>query len=406
MNIINEKKYVFSIFMILFLTSSFVVTNDILSSAVTVFLWGLTLVVLLLCSPVFSFSTLAAAFSLIAFMWITTLVRNENIRNGFLYTFAFTTAFICRSAIGFKDFKHCYIKVMKFICCVSLVGFVVYLLIPRLNGFMVTTNMAGNSFSNLFIYVNSAKVTRNMGMFWEPGAFQTFISIALLFELLGENPNNKNIIIFSACIITTFSTTGYLSLALAFLIGMLSGKNSDKKSRAVIIVCVAIALLAIYIYKDFFFSTSKSSVFGKIITFFDRDYGNNQRITSATVRYNAVFKAIEAFFKSPVYGWGYKGLNELLYDYTHGMNTCTFANWFAVYGALFGIIMTFGYIKLSSLIANNKLQTIMIIVFFFIITMSENYVNNASVIILALYGYRGAETSSVNNLRSMNYENS
>lgn len=406
MNIINEKKYVFSIFMILFLTSSFVVTNDILSSAVTVFLWGLTLVVLLLCSPVFSFSTLAAAFSLIAFMWITTLVRNENIRNGFLYTFAFTTAFICRSAIGFKDFKHCYIKVMKFICCVSLVGFVIYLLIPRLNGFMVTTNMAGNSFSNLFIYVNSAKVTRNMGMFWEPGAFQTFISIALLFELLSENPNNKNIIIFSACIITTFSTTGYLSLALAFLIGMLSGKNSDKKSRAVIIVCVAIALLAIYIYKDFFFSTSKSSVFGKIITFFDRDYGNNQRITSATVRYNAIFKAIEAFFKSPVYGWGYKGLNELLYDYTHGMNTCTFANWFAVYGTLFGIIMTFGYIKLSSLIANNKLQTIMIIVFFFIITMSENYVNNASVIILALYGYRGAETSSVNNLRSMNYENS
>ncbi len=405
MNIINEKKYVFSIFMILFLTSSFVVTNDILSSAVTVFLWGLTLVVLLLCSPVFSFSTLAAAFSLIAFMWITTLVRNENIRNGFLYTFAFTTAFICRSAIGFKDFKHCYIKVMKFICCVSLVGFVVYLLIPRLNGFMVTTNMAGNSFSNLFIYVNSTKVTRNMGMFWEPGAFQTFISIALLFELLGENPNNKNIIIFSACIITTFSTTGYLSLALAFLIGMLSGKNSDKKSRAVIIVCVAIALLAIYIYKDFFFSTSESSVFGKLVTFFDRDYGNNQRITTATVRYNAIFKAIEAFFKSPVYGWGYKGLNELLYYYTYGMNTCTFANWFAVYGTLFGIIMTFGYIKLSSLIANNKLQTIMIIVFFFIITMSENYVNNASVIILALYGYRGAETSSVNNLRSMNYEN-
>ncbi len=405
MNITNEKKYLFSIFMILFLTSSFVVTNDILPSSATILLWVLTLVVLLFCHPLFSVSTLVTAFFLVAFMWVTTLVRNENIRNGFLYTFAFATAFICRSAIDFKDFKHCYIKIMKFLCCVSLVGFVVYLLVPRLNGFMTTTNMAGNSFSNLIIYVNSAKVTRNMGMFWEPGAFQTFISIALLFELLGEKPNTRNIIIFSSCIITTFSTTGYMSLALAFLIAMLNGKNSDKKSRAVIIVCVAIALLAIYMNSDFFFSTSNSSVFGKIITFFNRDYGNNQRITSATVRYNAIFKSIEAFFKSPVYGWGYKGLNELLYNYTLGMNTCTFANWFAVYGTLFGVIMTFGYIKLSSRIANNKLQAIMIIVFFFIITMSENYVNNAAFIILALYGYKGA-TSSANNLRSMKYENS
>lgn len=406
MNIINEKKYVFSIFMILFLTSSFVVTNDILSSTATILLWVLTLVVLLFCSPAFSFSTLAVTFCLIAFMWVTTLVRNENIRNGFLYTFAFTTAFICRSAISFEDFKHCYIKVMKFLCCVSLVGFFLYLIIPRLNGLMVTTNMAGNSFSNLIIYVNSARVIRNMGMFWEPGAFQTFISMALLFELLDKNPSTKNIIIFSACIITTFSTTGYLSLALAFLIGMLSRKNSDKKSRAVIVVCLTIALLAIYIYKDFFFSTSESSVFGKLVTFFDRDYGNTQEITSATVRYNAIFKAVEAFFKSPVYGWGYKGLSELLYDYTHGMNTCTVANWFAVYGMLFGVIMTIGYIRLSSLIANNKLQTIMIIVFFFIITMSENYVNNAFVIILALYGYRGVETTSAKNVRSVKYENS
>lgn len=406
MNVINERKYIFSIFMILFLTSSFVVTNDILSSATTIFLWVLTLVVLLRCSPRCRFSILALIVCLIAFMWVTTLVRNENIRNGFFHTFAFATAFICRSAIGFKDFTHCYKKVIKFLCCVSLVAFIIYLLIPQLNGFMVVNNKAGGSFSNLIIYVNSSKITRNMGMFWEPGAFQTFISIALILELLDERPNAKNIIIFSVCIMTTFSTTGYLSLALAFLIGMLNGKNSDKKTRTIIVVCAVVALLVIYINSDFFFSTSKSSVFGKISTFFDRDYGNSQRVTSASVRYNAIFKAIEAFFKSPIYGWGYSGLKELLYKYTHGMNTCTFVNWFAVYGLLFGVIMTVGYIKLSLIIAKNKFQKLMILIFFFVTMMSEDYVNNSFIIILALYGYGGSETTFVKNLRTVKYENS
>ena len=406
MDSLNEKKYIFSIFMILFLTSSFVITNDIVSSAVTIALWVLTLMILFFSSPEFSFSTLIATSLLVTFMWITTLVRNENIRNGFLFTFAFVTALCCRSVIGFDDFKRCYIKVMKVLCCISLVCFLLYLLIPQLNNIMVTTNAGGVVFSNLIIYVNSSKAVRNMGMFWEPGAFQTFISVALLFELLGEKPSTKNVIIFSACIITTFSTTGYLSLALVFLIAMLNGKNADNKSRVVIIVCAVIALLIINMNKDFFFSTSKSSVFGKIITFFNRDYGSNKRVTSASVRYNAVVMAVEAFFKSPIYGWGYKGLNELLYDYTLGMNTCTFANWFAVYGALFGIVMTVGFVKLSFTLANNKLQAIMILIFFFIITMSENYVNNASIIILALYGYKGVGKKSTNDTRSMNYENS
>ena len=55
--------------------------------------------------------------------------------------------------------------------------------------------------------------TRNAGMFWEPGAFQCYINLALVILFFDKNKEEYNgkkfkLIIFIITLLTTQSTTG------------------------------------------------------------------------------------------------------------------------------------------------------------------------------------------------------
>ena len=69
------------------------------------------------------------------------------------------------------------------------------------------------------------------------------------------------------------------------------------------------------------------------------------------------------------------------------MNTCTFANWLAVYGIVYGTVMITGMIKLSRKLAHSKLQTVLIVAILFTVTMSENYATNSMITLFAIYGF-------------------
>ena len=150
---------------------------------------------------------------------------------------------------------------------------------------------------------------------------------------------------------------------------------------------MVLAFLA-YFYQDALLATSSSTVFGKLVVFFTKKQFNaTSGSSSATVRFFAITKPFEVFLDKPLLGWGYEGLNEKLQQYTRSMNTCTIINWFAVYGVTFGTAMLAGILRLSKKIGKNMLAILLVFVIFFVVTMSENYVNNAFFFLLVMYGY-------------------
>ena len=377
-----------ALFLIIFLTASYTVTNDIISSALTIVLWLALAAWLLMFLKSFKSELMLAFAILVASMLISILLNGENLENAVSVVFSILVALLYVNVYDFETFKTCFVKVMKFLCLISLIGFALFLLFPSLNNHFVSYNAAGYRFSNLVFYVHNGDSARNMGMFWEPGAFQTFILIAMLIECLKEKTNIKTMLLFAVTIVTTFSTTGYLGMVMVFLLAFMKKRDKHDKTRVAITWILLAVLVFVYFNQDMLFSTSTHSTFGKLISFFeDEQYNSTSQVSSAAVRYYALTKPLQEFVKRPFFGCGYAGLNQRLYQYTKGMNTCTFVNWFAVYGIFFGGMMLGGFIKLARRLGKNWLMSLGVIVVLFIATMSENYVNSAAMILLAFYGY-------------------
>lgn len=117
-----------------------------------------------------------------------------------------------------QKFRYLFVRFMTVISGVSLVC--TYLLKPLLSRmpllFPVVYNSVGYGFidAHLCYVMKNAGYYRNYGLFREPGVFAIFLCLALLFVLCSEK-NLKHrgwtILLLTAGIISTFSTTGYLA---------------------------------------------------------------------------------------------------------------------------------------------------------------------------------------------------
>lgn len=385
----KTKNYVIEsvvLFMILFLANSFVVCNDIVSSFITIALWAISFAVIVIGPPKkIKENTLLGIFIIILSGFITVIIKNENIVTFGMVMFSYLVSLLYVARTDFKSFCNQYSEIMHWLCVISLVGFIAYNIFPVLYNINQVTTYT--TYSNLFLYVDTQKYNRNIGMFWEPGAFQTFINIALLIELSKEEAkcNYKRIVVYIITIITTYSTTGYITMMLILLTLFFKRSKSNSMKKFVLFLTVAL-LLALYFGQDYLFgkvlNNGQSTVFGKIA-----NYMSGGQVQSVSVRYYAITKPIEAFFKSPIIGNGRNGLAKELYYYTNGMNTCTFINWFAIYGVLYGTIMLWGTFNFSRKLSNNnKLLSFWYLLILFVTTMSETYVDNPMLLVFILYG--------------------
>lgn len=121
------------------------------------------------------------------------------------------TIFLATLFLGAK-FRSTYFNVMYYVSLISLVCFALNYLGVNI-GFVFEKYRTILVYNNL-IYLENAHVFRNCGMFWEPGAFQGYIMLALLFYINDYKSLWKihrwKCIILSLALLTTFSTTGYI----------------------------------------------------------------------------------------------------------------------------------------------------------------------------------------------------
>ena len=107
MTISVNKTYIldFSILLLVFLTSSFVVLNDIISSSLTIGLWLIFLLLQFFQSkPTIHKKQLIGFCVLTIIMWISVIYNNEDVRNAIMLTFAFFSVFMFTQNYTFDSF--------------------------------------------------------------------------------------------------------------------------------------------------------------------------------------------------------------------------------------------------------------------------------------------------------------
>lgn len=375
------------LFLIIYLSTSFVVRYNVISNLLTIGLWLVVCFCLLVELENFSFQSIALFLFIFLSVGLQVLVGNDKLLVFCKFMFSILTVFLFVNKYDFALFKVAYSNIIFFICIISLLGLLLYNIFPALMDVSRFTNENNYTVSNLYIF-NISDNYRNSGLFWEPGAFQIFINIAIIFELFKEKQNVVKLVIFVIADITTFSTTAYIALAIIFLVGIINVKqlkNSFKVAFALVTVGALVLFISFY---DKLFG-NVNSVFGKITYFL-----SGGKSESAETRFYSITQPLKIFIEHPFFGVGVERLSKFTYKYTKGMMTCTLVNWFACYGVLYGCVMLFSLVKFILLLTKNKINVVLLFILFFVITMSENMSNEAMFLMLLFYG---VSSYSVNN---------
>ena len=404
---IKNKYDTLVVVLVLFMSCGFVVLNDYISNSLTIILWVITIIMIILGKNMFfSQKAFFALATILVTLLISDIVNGENLRTTMCNWVAIFASFLYFSTRSFQRFKNSFINALRFLCIVSLIGYVLFFIFPQLRNIAI---IGSRNFNCFFIYVHNANpnlsdYSRNFGMFWEPGAFQTFINLALLLEVTKKKPSIFNMLLFIITTITTFSTTGYIATSLILLLPFVNGVKKDNMAvRRIIILVVLVFITFIAFNFDMFFSETQYTVFGKIFGLLNGSELNSNSVTSSTIRYYSIVKPLEAFIHKPILGYGYEGLIRETYQYTYSMNTCTFVNWFAVHGLLYGVIMLYGVYLFSKLLSKNNTSLLLIIIIVFVMTCAENYIDNASIMILVFYGVGTNSFAYKHNAELMRY---
>lgn len=165
---------------------------------------------------------------------------------------------IMASYLRFEDFARAYVNCMVGICLVSLPCVLVANINPSLARSFIHYDYDWRvpfGYTPYYTWgINGTINYRNSGMFWEPGAYQGFILVAILLALRMRLANASRarlkVIVLFVTLLTTQSTTGYLLVVfiaimqVSDLARLFAGKRSDGKVVGAIFAVIMIGALA------------------------------------------------------------------------------------------------------------------------------------------------------------------
>lgn len=172
-----------------------------------------------------------AWFLMSFFIILVPLMQADSLATYIAIIMQISIGMFCAAIISIDNFKDKYIKVITFFAGVSIVFFTVGLVAPNIvYYFPQTIGSASVDYYNAGIYVfMSSKgygslvlTSRNSGICWEPGCYQMFLNLGLLFLLEKEQKLKQNhfsiyFIVLVTTIITTVSTTGIFIMIVLLL---------------------------------------------------------------------------------------------------------------------------------------------------------------------------------------------
>ena len=236
--------------------------------------------------------TVVIVFALSIFLLLPGIILDvDNISSYIAIVLQLLIGLFCASFIPFKNFKRKFLNVIVFFAAISLVFFAVSLLKPSVAlHFVPIDNVEGATvkYYNAYVYVfmeakgyysNIILLKRNAGICWEPGCYQMFLNIALIF-LLEKKPERYSSFVFKfivliLTIITTVSTTGYL-LMLIIVLARIRHFVPNRK------ITIPIYLLAVVLFIGFLFTPFGATFLDKLSREFLGGEANRQNVLSRT----------------------------------------------------------------------------------------------------------------------------
>jgi hypothetical protein len=242
-----------------------------------------------------------------------------------------------------KDrFVFVFFKVVSFLSIISLIGF----LLINIIGFSLPYIQIGKYYKSFFFYgILDIDLFRNVGMFWEPGAFAGVLTLCLLLILNKHKYywiNYKfQLISIIISLLTTFSTTGYIIGFIIFLLITINLKN------------ILFTFTSLSIFFIIFFNFFNNADFLKTKINDQLIHANNQRIGDfSNTRFGSLIFDWHYILKHPIVGNGFNiqtryADHKFLFRGSSANNDFIGSgNAFSNYLASMGVIFILGYIIL------------------------------------------------------------
>lgn len=251
---------------------------------------------------------------------------------GFIFTMT-AVAFLASTITGQK-FQQCYINIMFIICLVSIPCFLIAVFRPDVARLLAVTPM---TYSNMYEYSwfytwgrRGSIIPRNHGPFWEPGAFQGFLILGIIF-LLNLNHSNEEIkhkkikfTVFFITLLTTLSTTGYvlcIFILIFFFKDICNLISENLKYKKIVYFLIGILAAATIIY---IFASNNIS-----------DKLNGTYTLSAATRSNDFIESFKMMFTiDGLIGYGISSIKDLA-EAEHNISSNSVG--------LFGMAYTYGF---------------------------------------------------------------
>lgn len=207
---------------------------------------------------------------------------------------------------------------------------------------------------------------RNCGMYWEPGMYQIYLNLVLIYYLYKSGiEKRKRFITLGVCgfaIITTGSVTGYvLALLIVVLYIFINSSNS----------LVKLLLLSVFIFVFM-------AILPKLVFMFETKTSIEREESSYTMRMADLIIGFELFKQNPIIGYGID--NDMYNIFTKNEFSEVRGNSngimnvlinLGIVGFIFYSFCVYKFSKIFSRYLNNKLVIISIIVWALLSAMNE-----------------------------------
>ena len=373
----NEKKKESSLLLLVCVFYTIYATDSMLfatNNNVTVLNLGKALLVLSVVVTAYSFFSKRNRCiygygnnSLILVTWIfltfaTLIVNFDTSQRTFVKVLILTSSFFIAKQISLNDYAKAYCKILNIIGIFSCVMFLFHDYFRTASYLPTITNTNGYTFRSA-LFANIAESTldvmhRNIGPFWEPGAYQAYLILGIIFSLFLDfrtSERIRNVIIYIISLIFTYSTTGYVALIPLITAYLLTSKRIS--NRWVKLILASVCILAVYyILKN---EEAYSLVFGKIF----------EQNDSYVSRVGSIQNGIEVAMKNPIFGVGPVEFESLL-DGIAIVNTTVMH--FAIYGVGVGLIYLYCMYRFSKSCVNNIISAFFVLGALLLSTSGEN----------------------------------
>ena len=303
-----------------------------------------------------------------------------NIKQMIIMLAAWCIGYLFTLFVPYQEFKEVYLSIIRFLAVYSLVTFVLGIILPGVIEILPTIEKNGTTYYNVLFSVVSGSnfVTRNFGIFWEPGAFSIYLNVALYLELFENKFNIKRVALLAITVLTTVSTLGIVCMVILFAAFLTTDKEvSSSRVKGLVVTAGALGLIVLIIYGgDYIYHA-----FDKL------DMSGTTINESTAVRINAIVYPGSAFLENPILGVGYDDYLFIQQRFCQEMATCSFINWLCLFGLVGGLIPIIGCIRFFTVNNHGMLTNFALFIFTIILFSTENFVQLIFIYIIFFLGF-------------------